>query len=228
VANQTTPADTSEMSDDRIEFFFDPLCPWAWITSRLVHEVSDQTGMAVTWRLISLALLNESAEAAEPTTKMAQLHRSGFAMLRVAAAVARDHDNEAVGRLYTELGTRLHTERGSKALWDGGTPDQFIVEAIEAAGLPAALAEAATDESLDTVLRSETDDALSRTGDDVGTPIITFDLDDVAGTTYFGPVINRIPRGEEALAIWSAVRTLALTPGVAEIKRTNRGTPEFD
>lgn len=229
------------MSDDvnaDLEFFFDPMCPWAWITSRFVEEVVDQRSLRVGWRFISLAILNEEnlahsdAEVAagrEPT--MPGVYRDlmvhSTSLLRVAAAARQHGGNEAVAAFYTAAGGLLHPGGRSRVLWEGGDPGDLVGDAIAAAGLPATLRAAADDPSHDTVVAAETELALSRTGRDVGTPIITFDMTRPEEASLFGPVINRIPRGEEALALWDAMWVVATTPGIAEFKRSVRGAPDF-
>jgi len=221
-----------------IEFFFDPLCPWAWITSRFVVEVADQRDLEVEWRFISLAILNAPKFAADDeavanggTPQLPPQYREisamGTRLLRVAAAVRDSYDNAAVGRFYAAAGDIMHTSGRSGALWSGEDPGDVVAEAIAATSLPAELSVEATDPRWDEVLQFETALALSRTGEDVGTPIITFDTTRPQESTLFGPVINRIPRGEEALALWDALLVVARTPGIAELKRSLRGAPVF-
>ena len=213
------------MSD--IEFFFDPVCPWAWITSRFVTEVSEQTDLDVAWRFISLRIVNEDKDyAKEFPPRYPLLHGMGTSMLRVAAAARGEGGNDAVARLYTEFGVRMHDQGASVRLWNGEDAGDLVTPSLGAAGLPPGLAAAADDESWDEVLRAETDVALGRTGKDVGTPIITFDLDRPVETSLFGPVINRIPRGREAVDLWNALEVVARS-GVSELKRSLRGDISF-
>ena len=209
-----------------IEFFFDPACPFAWLTSRWVTEVADQTDLQVRWRLIALKILNEGNDVPE---QYARGHAASFEMLRVVAAVSEDRGNDAVAALYTAFGTALHTEGGSAALFGGDDVDAgpVIDAALASAGLPASFAAAAADDAHDALIRSETQTALSRTGPDVGTPILTFDLERPESSSFFGPVINRIPRGSEAVQLWDALATLARIPGVSELKRSLRGQLDF-
>jgi 2-hydroxychromene-2-carboxylate isomerase len=209
-----------------IEFFFDPICPWAWITSRLTVEVASQRDLAVDWRFICLRIVNESKDYDKDFAPgYVNSHEAGRKMLRIAAAARRDGGNAAVGELYSAFGEQLHTGGRSKELREGD--QSAIEEAVELAGLPAALLSAGDDESLDEVLRAETEAALARTGKDVGTPIVTFAPGTERETSFFGPVVARIPRGEEALRIWDAVEVLARTPGFAELKRSARDRPAF-
>jgi 2-hydroxychromene-2-carboxylate isomerase len=214
VAAEQPPAD--------VEFFLDPVCPWCWITSRWVTNVQAETEYRVGWRFISLYVLNEDKE---PSEEMLRAHTGGLQALRVLDQVRADSGNGAVAALYTELGTRLHVggRRGDLV----SDPEAFLAEALTAAGLDPALASHVSDESHDVALRAEVEVALSRTGPNVGTPILTFapGQGEREGS-FFGPVISKAPRGAEAVKLWEAVETLA-TSGVAELKRSLRATPDF-
>jgi 2-hydroxychromene-2-carboxylate isomerase len=209
-----------------VDFFFDPICPWAWITSRFTVEVARQRDLAVDWKFICLSMVNEerSYEREFPPGYV-NAHQAGRQMLRIAAAARQDGGNDAVAALYTAFGEQLHIGGRSTEIRDGDT--SVLAESVEIAGLPPALTAAGADEALDAVVREETDLALSRTGKDVGTPIITFAPDTDEEESFFGPVVARIPRGEEALRIWDAVELLARTPGFAELKRSARDRPTF-
>lgn len=224
------------MSD--IEFFFDPMCPFAWITSRWVEEVRTQRDVQVEWRFISLAILNEAnmaqldvdlAEGREPSfpPQYRELVGHGSRLLRVAAAVREQGGNDAVAAFYTAAGELLHPGGRSATLWEGGDPGDLVGDTLAAAGLPADLAAAADDPDRDTIVAEETELALTRTGRDVGTPIITWDLQRPEESSLFGPVISRIPRGDEAARLWDAVHTVASTPGIAEFKRSQRAALDF-
>ncbi len=209
-----------------VDFFFDPICPWAWITSRFTVEVARQRDLAVDWKFICLSMVNEERNyEREFPPGYVNAHQAGRQMLRIAAAARQDGGNDAVAALYTAFGEQLHTGGRSAEIREGDT--SVLAESVEIAGLPPALTAAGADEALDAVVREETDLALSRTGKDVGTPIITFAPDTDAEESFFGPVVARIPRGEEALRIWDAVELLARTPGFAELKRSARDRPTF-
>ncbi|MCU0311882.1 MAG: DsbA family protein [Acidimicrobiales bacterium] len=216
-------------ADADLEFFFDPICPFAWITSRWVNEVADQGGYAVRWRFISLAVINEGKDyGAEFPPGYPALHGLGRELLRVCAAARAELGNDAVAALYTATGDRLHPGGVSSAIWRGDpVPEGFVADALAAAGLPAALAAAADDATWDAELREESETALARTGPDVGTPILTFEPGTERENSLFGPVISRIPRGAEAVQLWDAVRTLAATKGFAELKRSLRDDLDF-
>lgn len=209
-----------------LEFFFDPVCPWAWITSRWVEEVRSLRAYDVRWRFISLKLLNGSNTADWYTDQYKRWHAMGHEALRVAARIDTELGNEAVGRFYTVLGTEGHNKNRRDDF--AASTESFVGEVLSIAGLDASLIDAAFDESLDAVISADTELALERTGRDVGTPILTFHPGASDEGSFFGPVIARIPRGAEALRLWDAVEIVATTPGVAELKRSNRSAPVFD
>ncbi|MET0145761.1 MAG: DsbA family protein [Ilumatobacteraceae bacterium] len=212
----------SEQPPDDLEFFLDPTCPWCWLTSRWVTNVQGEKPYRVAWRFISLDILNEDKER-KPEHRAA--HVAGKRALRVADQVRIDHGNDAVGEFYTALGTQIHVE-GRRDAFRNDTAE-LIAEALGTAGLDPALAAHLDDESHDAHLRAETELALSRTGPDVGTPILTFAPGQEGREgSFFGPVIAKAPRGAEALRLWDAVETLATTQ-VAELKRSLRSRPDF-
>lgn len=231
----TSPRTTPELhqlsTTDHIEFFFDPLCPWAWITSRFMVEVSEHRRLDINWRLISLAILNVDDDGNPPPPPYERVIPIGTDNMRVLAAVSMNHTNAELGALYTAMGERLHPGgRSSELFGDDATHGahlSVLADALDEVGLPSNLIEAANDGSFDKIARAETDEALVRAGADVGTPVTTYDLDNPGGSSYFGPVFNRIPRGSEAVALFEAVAGLALIGGLAEMKRTNRGEPDF-
>ncbi len=204
-----------------VEFFWDPVCPWAWITSRWVREVADQRPLDVDWRFISLRMINDAKYADGTLPERSKVaHGMGLRLLRVAAAVRDGQGPERVGDLYTAFGTRIHVDGRREELLDGsGVP-----AALEEVGLPADLATAADDERWDDAVRADTDTAIERAGKELGTPILTFEPPD--GPSFFGPVINRIPRGEEAVSLWDCVSAAARFPGFSELKRSVRGKPQ--
>ncbi len=222
---------SSLRSTDQIEFYFDPLCPWAWITSRFVVEVSQQRPLDIRWRLISLAVLNLDDDGNPPPPPYGAIMPIGTQNMRVLAAVSSNHTNAELGSLYTALGERLHRGGRTSEIFGKHSTEgahlSLMKEALAEVGLPVGLVDSATDESLDEVVEASTAEALERTGPDVGTPIITYDLEHPETTSCFGPVLNRIPRGTEALEIFEAVSGLALVGGFAEMKRSNRGETNF-
>jgi 2-hydroxychromene-2-carboxylate isomerase len=210
-----------------IEFYWDPICPFAWITSRWITKVAAQRRFRVDWRFISLRFLNEHRDYAEFPANYLELHTMGQRMLRVAAAVRAERGREAMGALYTSFGEsiwdRSRTE-GVDAFAGIGEP-AHLRAALERAVLDASFADAAEDDRHDDELRDEVRTALSRTGPGVGTPVVVFEPPD--GMAFFGPVISRIPDDAEALRLWDAVLTLGQWPGFAEIKRGMREVPQL-
>lgn len=215
-----------------LEFFFDPICPFCWVTSRWVVDVARQRPLEVTWRPLSLAVLNEEIsyeERKKASPEYPDSHVRGPEMLRVVHAARETHGAEVVGDLYTALGSLV---------WDSDAPegDDFkavmhemarhrdLRPALSRAGLPTDLADAASDTSRDADLRAETQEAAERCGGGVGTPILSFAPPD--GPALFGPVIDAVPSGDDALRLWDAVETLAQWRGFAELKRTVRSFPD--
>lgn len=209
-----------------IEFFWDPVCPFAWITSRWVEKVSAQTGYKVDWRFISLRLLNKDKDyTTEFPPDYERGHTAGLRMLRVAAKVRAELGRAPMGRLYTGYGQAYFDQpKGSGMRRKLGTV-AHIAEILNTVDLPTEFAAAADDPRWDAELDAETALALSRTGRDVGTPIITFQPPD--GVSFFGPVISRVPSDAEAVKLWDAVMTLAQFPGFAEMKRSLREVPQL-
>jgi hypothetical protein len=209
-----------------LEFFFDPVCPWAWITSRWVTEVKQLRTYEVNWRFICLKMINENNTAEWYTPQYKAGHMAGLYGLRVADQVRIEYGNDQVGALYTALGEMIHP--GGRRLDIADEPVEVLQGVLKSIDLPTELADAALDESHDAYIRSETDLAFERTGKDVGTPIITFHPGQSDEASFFGPVIASIPRGDAALKLWDAVEIVATTSGMAELKRSNRSKPVFD
>ena len=209
-----------------IEFFWDPVCPFALITSRWMTKVAAETGYQVDWRLISLRLLNKHKDyATEFPPNYERSHTAGLRMLRVAAKIRAELGREHMGALYEGYGRAYWDQpKGSGMSQKLGTVTH-IGEVLHAIGLPVEFATAADDDRWDAELDTETQLALSRTGRDVGTQIITFAPPD--GVSFFGPVISRIPSDEEAVPLWNAVLMLATFPGFAELKRSLREAPQL-
>ena len=225
----TSPIPTAPPERDHaydIEFFWDPVCPFAWLASRWIVEVADQTGLSVDWRFISLRLINKDKDYDTHFPPGYEFgHTAGLRMLRVAARIRHELGRDALGPVVTAYGeTYFDKPKGSGMRDRLSTPDH-LAEVLERAGLDVGYAAAADDTSWDAMIDAEGELALGRTGRDVGTPIISFGDD---GLSFFGPVISRIPRGAEAVRLWESVTTLAAFPGFAEMKRSLRETPQLN
>ena len=171
-------------------------------------------------------MINEEIGYGEGSEPWRAAHAAGSRVLR-AAAYARDKEgNAAVDALYTAVGTALHNNQQRDAFVENTT--FFLVDVLSRAGLDTDWANGADNEDFDAILREETDLAFSRTGKGVGTPILTFKPGQASEGSFFGPVIAKIPRGDEALKLWDAIETLATTSGMAELKRSLRSAPSFD
>ena len=196
-----------------VDFWFDPRCPWAWITSRWIAEVERLRPIDVRWHVMSLSVLNEGRDLPENYRKMLD---EAWGPVRVCIAAEQRHGPEVLGRLYTELGTRFHNEKRQQSR-------EVIEEALEAAGLDRSLADAADTDEYDEALRASHKDGMDRVGYEVGTPVIS-----VEGASFFGPVVSPIPRGEAAVRLWDGVRLVAGTDGFFELKRSRARGPIFD
>lgn len=210
-----------------LDFFFDPVCPWAWITSRWVTEVQALRDYDVSWKFISLKILNQDKmDYASMPAGYKEVHAAGTSGLRVAAKARSAAGNEAVAKVYTALGTSLHNnQEREKFVAD---IEGHIATLLKSADLPVEWASAVHDETFDRLISDETAIALERTGKDVGTPIITFHPGLINEASFFGPVISNIPRGDDAVKLWDAIETIASTSGMAELKRSLRARPSFD
>ena len=207
-----------------LDFYFDPVCPWAWITSRWVTNVQQLRNYEVSWKFISLRMVNaERGYAGHEAYE--KIHNAGLSALRVASAARAQGGNASVAAVYTALGNAIHVGGRREELVND--PKSFLLSIVADAGLPAEVAAAFEDSTHDEVIRFETEAALSKTGKDVGTPILTFNPKSGNEASLFGPVISKAPKGDEAVKLWDAVQTIAES-GVAEIKRSLRAAPQFD
>jgi 2-hydroxychromene-2-carboxylate isomerase len=203
----------SSAQEETVDFWFDPLCPWAWLTSRWILEVENVRPVRVAWHVMSLAVLNEGREMPE---EYVELMRQAWGPVRVLIAAAEQHGDQVLLPLYTSLGTRFHLEKRPK---DAET----VGEALAEVGLPAELVQAMTTDRYDEALRASHAAGIGRVGMDVGTPVIA-----VGDTAFFGPVVTPAPKGEAAGKLWDGVVLVASTPGFYELKRTRDASPTFD
>lgn len=209
-----------------LDFYFDPVCPFAWMTSKWVRQVAGQRDYEVEWRFISLRLLNADVDyATHFPPDYERGHTAGLELLRVAAALRSDHGPGAVGLLYQALGTEIFDSPPGREGDLRRDPKGFVTPILASLGLPTALRDAISDTSLDAEIQAETDRALELTGRDVGTPILHFDPPE--GTALFGPVISRLPDPADGVALWDHVIALARFGGFAELKRSLRETPQL-
>ena len=209
-----------------LQFYFDPVCPWAYITSRWVTEVRAQRGYDVSWKFISLFMINDERGYGEGNKAWRDGHFAGLQALRVASAARAAAGNDAVDAVYTALGKASHVDKRRPE--QSGGMQNLLRSVLGEAGLNADWAASADDELHDEVIRHETKFALESTGKDVGTPILIFHPGTSEQASFFGPVISKIPRGADATRLWDAVYTLATTSGMAELKRSLRAAPSFD
>ncbi|MEU3918930.1 DsbA family protein [Streptomyces sp. NPDC029004] len=203
-----------------VDFWFDPLCPWAWMTSRWMLEVEKVRDVEVRWHVMSLAVLNEP-KLDELPEKYREAMKEAWGPVRVVIAAQQKHGDEVLGDLYTALGTRFHN-RGE------GATREAIAGALEEVGLPAELIEYADSDAYDTELRASHKEGIDKVGQDVGTPVIAVPGSDGEQLAFFGPVVTPAPKGEEAAKLWDGTLMVASIPGFYEIKRTRTQGPIFD
>lgn len=214
-----------------LELFFDPVCPFCWQTSKYLRQVQRLRDLEVGYRFISLRFLNEPLGYDGRPELYPQVHRQGTRLLRVCAAARHWYGDAAVGELYRHMGEVLWeaeppVEDGFDAVLAYQAQGIDIPAVLRAAGLSEELAVAADREDHDATIRAETDAALRRAGEDVGTPILSFAPPD--GPAFFGPVISQLPPDDEALELYDAIVRLASWPGFAELKRSLRSLPEVE
>ncbi|MBD3003394.1 DsbA family protein [Streptomyces sp. 5-10] len=210
----------AETAKTPADFWFDPLCPWAWMTSRWMLEVEKVRPVEVRWHVMSLAVLNEP-KLDELPEEYRELLKTAWGPVRVCIAAEQKHGSEVLGPLYTALGTRFHNQGLEKNR-------ETIVAALEEAGLPAELADYADSDAYDTELRASHKEGIDLVGQDVGTPVIAVPGPDGEQIAFFGPVVTPAPKGEDAAKLWDGTLMVASIPGFYEIKRTRTVGPIFD
>ena len=199
-------------SAEKVDMWFDPICPFAWITSRWLLEAAAVRDLEVTWNIMSLAQLNKDRD-------MDEAHKAAFTRswdaVRLVAAVKENHGNDAVIALYNAMGTRIHLKKEKVS-------DELLTAALAEAGLPADLLAVAKDESWNEPMIASHDRAISLVGNDVGTPVVA-----IGDAAFFGPVISPAPKGEQAGRLWDGLALCLEVPGFYELKRARKGGPDF-
>ena len=200
------------------DFWFDPVCPWAWMTSRWMLEVERVREVQVHWNVMSLAVLNEGREL---PPEYVDLMAAAWAPVRVIIAAQLEHGDSVVLPLYTALGTRIHVQQRKDY-------EVIIAESLAEVGLPAELAGVGKTTKVDEQLRASHGRGITLVGEDVGTPVISVLGPDGGRVAFFGPVVTPAPKGEAAGRLWDGTVLVAATPGFYEIKRTRTSGPIFD
>ena len=203
-----------EQENTVVDFWFDPICPWAWIASRWILEVEKVRPVTPRWHVMSLSVLNSGKD--DLSDGYRELLATGWGPVRICIAAEQQFGPEVLGKLYTAFGTRFHHEKAPR--------ERATYEAaLKEAGLPESLADAAESTDYDEALRASHSGGMDRVGYEVGTPVIS-----VKGASVFGPVVSPIPRGEAAAKLWDGVLAIAETDGFFELKRSRTRDPIFD
>jgi len=203
---------TTDSTTDRADFWFDPLCPFAWITSRWILEVAQVRDIEVTWHQMSLAYLNQDKDIPDSYREML---KDAWGPVRVVRAAIESQGEDITLPLYTAMGTRIHNQ-------EMGPTREAVTEALAEVGLDAGLIDAWDDSSYDEAIKKSHHLGMDQVGEEVGTPTIA-----VNGAAFFGPVLNAIPKGEDAGRMWDGAVLLASNPHFFELKRTRTGGLDF-
>jgi predicted DsbA family dithiol-disulfide isomerase len=200
------------MTTANADFWFDPLCPFAWISSRWIKEVEEVRDISVTWHVMSLAYLNQDKDISDDYRRMLE---PAWGPVRVCIAAEQKYGRDVLFPLYTALGNRIHLEKQS-------ITRELIAEAVAEVGLDPVIVDAMDDESYDDAVAASHHEGMDQVGDEVGTPTIAFE-----GAAFFGPVLGRIPRGEDAGNLWDGCVAVAKVPYFYELKRSRTGELDF-
>lgn len=201
-----------------VDFWFDPVCPWAWMASRWLLEVAGHRPLDIRWHVMSLAVLNEGRE--DLPERYRRLLTEGWGPVRVVTAAAQKYGDDVTGRLYTALGTRIHNQ-------GGGPEKETVAAALKDVGLPESLMEHWDSTPYEPELRASHKEGIEKVGQDVGTPVIAVPGPDGEEIAFFGPVVTPAPKGEEAARLWDGTLAVASVPGFYEIKRSRTKGPDF-
>lgn len=201
-----------------VDMWFDPICPWAWLTSRWLLEVEKVRPLDIDFHVMSLSILNGGRDLPENYRRF--LDRA-WGPVRVCMAAAESAGPDVLRDLYTALGTRIHLRKYE-------LDDKLYTEALTEAGLDPALADAADTDARDDALRASHDAGMKPVGLDVGTPVIHAPAADGTTVAFFGPVVTPAPKGEAAGLLWDGVLLVGATAGFYELKRSREVGPIFD
>ena len=199
---------------DTVDFYWDPVCPWCWITSRWMEDVERKKSMQVNWKFFSLKKINEGRN---PPEHLKIIYDTGLRALRVAAAVRKEYGDVGVGKIYTAMGKRYHYDKVDIAR------PEALEEILQTCGFPTILAASAEDDIWDKDIEADMAQAIAKAGTDVGVPLIVFDGG--KGPGFFGPVFSPAPTGKAAVELWDAIIIVGRTPGFFELKRTREIGP---
>ena len=212
MADPTAPDAATAADRTPVDFWFDPLCPWAWMTSRWLLEVAKVRRIAPSFHVMSLAYLNQDKDIPEDYRKMLE---PAWGPVRVCIAAAQAEGDEVLLPLYTAMGNRIHLQGREISR-------ELVEESLAEVGLPVSLADAMDSTDYDEDLRKSHHAGMDQVGEDVGTPVISVD-----GVAFFGPVVTPAPKGEDAGRLWDGVLLVAGTPGFYELKRSREKGPDF-
>ncbi len=208
----TAPTASTTPAVPVVDVWFDPACPWTWMTTRWITEVAERRDVDLRWHVMSLAVLNEGRDLTEDYRRLMD---DSWAAVRVLVAAARDHGEKVLAPLYTAIGTRRHPQ--------GRTDTAAIIaESLDEVGLPAELAAVADTDEVDDLLRASHAEAMALVGDEVGSPVVAVD-----GVGYFGPVVSPAPTGQAALDLFDGLVAMSRVGGFYELKRTRTADPQL-